>query len=170
MPNWIEGVLKIRGDFDNIKKLLSEEVKAYHYTDTNTGNYATEEINNGFKCEEYDDSYYEVSYGIESSAWLHFKGSDRAFVDDTEGIVIILDDPKAVTSVHIRQAWGFRYEYWVGLSKIYNVDLRLYGVELGMMFTEEVEIKDGEITLDNGKQYENFSEFIWKVPFYDMGG
>lgn len=170
MPNWIKGVLKVRGDFENVKKLLSEEVKAYHYSVINAGGYATEEIDNGFKCEECDDNYYEVSYDIESTAWLYFKGSDRAFVDDTEDIVIILDDHKAVTSVHIRQAWEFMYEYWVELSKKYNVDLRLYGVEQGMMFTEEVEIKDGKIILNNGKKYESFSEFIWKVPFCDMGG
>ncbi len=165
MPNWIQGSLKARGSLDDVKRFLSEGVEALHYSEIQM-------IDNGFKLEEYDNGYFEVSYEIPSDAWLYFADSSRAFPDETNGIILIVDEDTKIATVHIliRQAWGFDYDYWADISKKYNIELKLYGVECGMQFTDDLEIKNGEITKSDGKSYKKYCEFVWEVPFPKMGG
>ena len=67
----------------------------------------------------------------------------------------------------VRQAWDFPEEEWTEISKKYDVDLRLYGIERGMQFCQELEIIKGEVKLSKEKKYKNWD---WECPFPYLGG
>lgn len=183
MPNWIEGTLKIRSkDINDIKKFLEEAVgytcyscpltkeeKAECYgknreerpckTDENV-----KLFNKNVKYESYDDGDYVILKDL-----LFVKdGPRRAFInkeDETNEEWIDIESP--ILIMRIQQAWGFDAEGWLELAKKYHIDIRLYGIEHGMEFVQELEIIDGEVTIDKEIHYNNWD---WECPFPRMGG
>ena len=142
MPNWSEGSLRLRGKKTDIICFL--------------------------KSLETSDKY----------GWAYIPNTRRAFVigDPStiqESIDILLENnvkESTVCGLHISQAWGIEIESFVEISRKYHLDIRIDTVERGMMFTEQYEIINGEVTKDNGKSYETFEDFEWNVPYSFLGG
>lgn len=73
MPNWVEGVVKFRGKYNDIKKFLEEELIEVDMDFTQ--NPVQSIISNNVTVDEYGDVQ-----GISSSnTW--FKTFDRAYID-----------------------------------------------------------------------------------------
>ena len=67
----------------------------------------------------------------------------------------------------IKQAWGFEPDDFIYISKTYNLDLRITGFERGMGFDQEIEVINGEITLDKSTDY---NDYWWECPCPTLGG
>lgn len=159
MPNWIEGTMKLRGKQKDIMRFLDTEIivndsggDISDYVDRNNGD--------GF-----------VEYEFKNDPYVN--GTRRMFVD--ESYIYIDEDDECVCLVclNIRQAWSFSprgdedLRLWADFTKKYNIDIKLFGIECGMQFTQEVIAIKGERVINNEKQYENWE---WDCPFPNMGG
>lgn len=155
MPNWIEGTLKLRGESKDLKRFFDTGVQqpSYHFRDS----LKKEDF---IKCDYCDgDNLVE----IKEDAWI--EGTQRAFVN--EDCFVEFGDGCETVCIPIRQAWTFVAENWKNISEKYDLDVRLYGFEKGMEFSKEVEVIDGEITIDNEIKYEDWD---WDCPMPLMGG
>ena len=101
----------------------------------------------------------------------HIRETRRAFITDS---YVYMDDDEGIVCVDVKQAWAFDagsesqdLQKWKDISEKYNVDIRLYGIECGMQFTQEIIIVRGRKPIVNEKQYENWD---WDCPFPNMGG
>lgn len=155
MPNWIEGTLKLRGESKDLKRFFETAILPCQCFMREP--YKREDF---IKC-DFGDGYNLVE--IKEDAWI--EGTRRGFVND-ECFVAFGDEYETVC-IPIRQAWSFTVENWQSIAKKYNLDVRLYGFERGMQFCQEVEIIDGEITIDNEIQYDDWE---WECPMPLMGG
>ena len=176
MPNWIEGTLKIRSkDIENIKRFLKEAIKysceSCPYTNKPECYKLTNDERHS-RCEMFNPYGKAITFEdgeVLLKDQLYIKdGPSRAFIgkskDETYNYIEI-DTPVLVFPV--QEAWGFHSEGWLELAQKYNIDIRLYGIEQGMEFVQELEIIDGKITLDREIQYEDWD---WQCPFPRMGG
>lgn len=167
MPNWIEGTLKVRGKIENVKRFFFEGLNYY-------GNCT------GFEADPVPDAkeswmeivdnkeygYYYIDFDVEP----HVEGTNRAFVFADRDHPLYYEEEwnePAVAVMKVRQAWGFREEEWSEISKRFDVDIRLFGIERGMEFCREIEIIKGKVTMSKRTEYENWD---WECPFPYLGG
>lgn len=146
MPNWIEGTIKFRGNSENLKRFFAEGLEP------------------STLCFEHDQ-WNEVSIKDET----HIKGTQKAFIQNCE---VFWKETYSTISMPIKQAWSFaasdnELDAWAEISKIYGLDIRLYGFECGMEFCEEVEIINGEITMRKKIEYD---DWVWECPMPSLGG
>lgn len=157
MPNWIEGTLKLRGKREDIKRFFDEGLEASSWADPK---------DREDQVMDYSGENY-ISYGLKNLPCI--KGTRRAFIQNQE---IEMDDEEGVLCLDVKQAWGFScnesdLDQWKAISDEYNLDLKLFGVECGMQFTQEVIIIRGRSPIVNVTKYENWD---WDCPFPRMGG
>ena len=167
MPNWIEGTMKLRGKMSDIKRFIEDGIGLYDFLGENKRPKA-----DCIKDSSYDET--ELDYHIFNEP--HVEGTRRMFIRDSD---IWMNKPEGVCCFNIKQAWSFTAheptdkENLIALADKYNVDIRLYGIECGMEFIQEVIVhhghdsEKGKIVLDNCIQFE---EWAWECPFPDMGG
>lgn len=65
------------------------------------------------------------------------------------------------------QAKNFKAKDLAKISAKYGVDLRIFTTESGMEFCQEIEVINGEITIDRKVPY---SDFMWEAPDPRIGG
>ena len=156
MPNWIEGSLRVRGTMDKVERFFREGLAGVSILGEIRPNAVVVER-------------YEYSLTVRGAETIWVKGTRRAFVDNLDIGVDIPDDPEEVLTVAIpvRQARTFSEDDWKQISENFHVDLRLYGFERGGEFEKEIEIIDGEVTINREITYDDYT---WesKMPF--LGG
>lgn len=165
MPNWIEGTMKLRGKRDDIRRFIHEGIHGYDFL--------------GEK-ERPKDEYLRDS-STEDELWCeiyndpHIDGTRRMFIRDTSAYMAI---EEGVCCFNVRAAWSFLStdrdrDNLIAIADKYSVDIRLFGIESGMEFIEEVIVyhghgsEKGKIKLDNCISYEDWD---WECPFPRMGG
>lgn len=169
MPNWIEGTLKVRGNLENVKRFIIDGLNEYTLESAYRDNPTSKPKESWLEIEDNKEyGYYEININSESEPYV--EGTKRAFVSSTNCSVLYYEsewkDP-AIAVMKVRQAWDFPEEEWTEIAKKYNVDLRLYGIERGMQFCQELEIIKGEVKLSKEKKYKNWD---WECPFPYLGG
>lgn len=175
MPNWCEGVLKIRGTKPKIAKYLQENLTAVDWW---SNEYKTNvEYNEDGLTVSITDEITVKKKPLEELAVkpkptdLYIRGTHRAFIEsDQINIEFWTDDDDqeiVVTLDNFKQAWVIRADNFVGGAKAAGVDLHIFGFEMGMEYTQEVEIIDGEITINEETTY---NDYAWEVPFENLGG
>lgn len=161
MPNWIEGTMKLRGKRKDIERFFREGVET-------NADHNWEDISAQVTIEVNDD-VIEINF------------NDKPYISDTRQAFITSDylylrgkeDDEVTICVNVKQAWNFcaredgRDCEWDGIAKKYDVDIKLFGIECGMEFTQEVIILRGRRPVVNDKKYENWE---WDCPFPNMGG
>lgn len=146
MPNWCEGVMKLRGSKDNILRFLKEGFKPSYK-------------NSAIEIDEFGEEVNIINVN-------YIENTSRAFVDEQTAYIPEKEDPVVLT-LKIRQAWDFAVADFVGITEKYNLDIRLFGWERGMEFSREILIVDNNIIKDRAYKY---SDWDWEVPFSDLGG
>lgn len=149
MPNWCEGSLKLRGKYTDIKRFFLEEISCSFRDDY-------------ISLEEDDGWMYVVIK--DNTTWV--EGTQRAFING-EATFFQNNKNHFCCVVNVRQAWDFVPDDWVNVSKKFNLDIRLYGIECGARFCHEIEIIDGKVTLNAETKY---NDWEWECPFPNMGG
>ena len=86
--------------------------------------------------------------------------------DDIDSNVIRRDNT-ALIFIDVKQAWGFIADDLARISQKYGVDFRIFATESGMQFCQEIEVLQGEITIDRIIPYNDFN---WEAPDPRIGG
>lgn len=159
MPNWIEGTMKLRGKREDIKRFFREGLDASQWVKPEK---LEEQV-----TDNSGDGWLEFLFKHEP----HIKDTRRAFITDDYAY---MEKDEGVVCVNVKQAWAFYtggeskdLENWKAISEKYNVDIKLFGIESGMQFTQEIVIVRGRKPIVNEKQYEDWD---WDCPFPGMGG
>ena len=173
MPNWINGSLKIRGPYENVKRFFMENLNTYEDTfdeQTQKWNYIKQPKEKWLRStSEYGEAgSRELEICIEPQKWVYVEGTKRAFISSE---IIFINErrekEKSIAACEINQAWGFFPEEWAELSKKYNVDIRLWGLECGLCFGQEIIIEHGELLKDDEFKYDDWT---WEAPLPWLGG
>lgn len=167
MPNWCEGKLKVRGKKENIMKWLTECVAVWE-PDVEKGKllynaliYRKDVNGVSFTCD--DD---EIHVSVKRDA--HIAGTRRNFVEKYENDFLLgAEDGKDVIILPVEAAWALESEPYEEMSKKYGLDFRFYGYERGMEFNQEIEVVNGETTIDREIQYD---DYYWECPDPMLGG
>lgn len=165
MPNWCRGVLKVRGSVENVSKFLLEGIdyNDYQYTPliSKDGTTTLEEtaIPRGTVKKEIDDQ----GVCITCTEGLYIKDTRRMFISSDEIDCYRTD----LIFIDIEQAWYIEAKDLAKISSKYGVDLRIFATESGMEFCQEIEVINGEITIDREVPY---SDFMWEAPDPRIGG
>lgn len=157
MPNWIEGTLKLRGKHDNIHRFIKEAIMPSRMFGVI--------VEKEYVIDRSDDEDIDVTIKNEP----YIAGTRRMFIQDCD---VRMWGVFGVAVFDIKQAWSFSstQEDLETLQKIahtYDVDVRLYGIERGMEFTQEVIVTAKGVEKNEVKVYEDWD---WECPFPNMGG
>lgn len=172
MPNWCEGNIRFRGACKNIKALLENEVECVGHKAGSFMEVVT--LKPVVKAELYQLTMERPDNGdgVIFPAF-HIKGTRRNFLDGTtvefhgdydtdderEVRILVCDSFKA--------AWGIESKPYVDMSKKYDVDIHIFGWEMGMEFAQEVEIVKCELVKDEEVKYDDWD---WECPMPYLGG
>jgi hypothetical protein len=149
MPNFAEGTIKLRGRAENIKLALKYMFKA-------VGNVTIKEDTDG-----------ELITFTSSDSYFYINGTKRAFIDSKSFEIHLDDDFLIIELNNFMQAWHAIPEDYIEISEKFNVDIKIFTFEMGMQFTQEIEISKGKILKDIVRKYDNYG---WEVAFSNLGG
>ena len=162
MANWCTGNVRFRGTEENIKKFLDNEIVYV------TGGFDDLKEEKPKKTEnEYlyvlTLPYDRFSFYIKNTRRnFFFKNQIEIYWPDcepNEEIVVCIDDFNA--------AWDFSETGWLGHAENYGIDIRMFGYERGMEFSQIMTItRDGKVN-NNKIKYANYQ---WDCPFPNLGG
>lgn len=145
MANICEGVLKIRGKWENIKKfLLNEivEIQTYDLPYSDKGTERSPKIKD-------ENGVFSISTNMEYNI-LYFKNSQREWFGKCGGspkIEYCHEDENKYCTVYVDyySAWQVPEETLLRNSQKYSIDFRIYAFERGMQFNQELIIVDGKV-------------------------
>lgn len=157
MPNWCEGRLKIRGAVKNLMEFLE------------TGT----EVISPTNCKEkpfriiFNQNTGEVTLETKNSC-LWIKGAYRNFCYPDSNEWYARKENSIITIVFpFKAAWEIDPDPLKDLSEKYQLDFKIFGIECGMQFCQQIEIISGVITENQRIKYDDWD---WECPFPDMGG
>lgn len=155
MPNWCQGTLKVRGEYDNLKAFLENALKECAYA----GEPPEGPLLEVAEMPEYAD--------ITLRRMAHLKDTSRGFVEDGASFLLERKAGKQIIFLAAQFAWDIKTEELQRLSQEYGVDLKITAFEQGMQFERDIEIVQGIIVLDSTKQYQDYA---WMCPCPTVGG
>lgn len=153
MPNWAEGTLKLRGKTENIVSALKEMLLE----------------NQGTTLEEEHDGTL-LTFKTEND-YFYINGTRRAFISGKDIEIWLDEDDEDFVIIELenfKQAWAALADNYTEISSKFDVDIKIFTFEMGMEFTQEIEISKGEIIKNIVN--ENFTNYSWDVPFSRLGG
>ena len=151
MPNWAKGTIKLRGRAENIASALK-----YMFCD----NTVTVTVN-----EEWDG---ETLIFETTAPYFYINGTRRGFIE-TDSLEFWLGKDFLIVELQdFKQAWAAIAKNYQEISSKFDVDIKIFTFEMGMKFTQEIEISKGEIIKNIVN--ENFTNYSWDVPFSRLGG
>jgi len=165
MPNWCEGVLKVRGKKKELLNFINSGIIRYGYPRDELDDYTQYPLD--VKIDKYGDLFINET-DDKNHSWLYFKDSRRLFIEkDVNWLFWDEEDEEHIQCLDIKQAWRIEPYYLIEISKKYNVDFRVMAFECGMCFSQEIEIIKGELTLYKENQYDDYN---WEVYDPRLGG
>lgn len=164
MPNWCEGILKIRGKKENIINFLEEG------TSLSDGLWEPKEIKPKVKLNEYDEIEIENINKEKGTNCLYIKGTRRHLIAPINYEIYLynLDEEEQIICLeNFKAAWEIDTEALRAISNRYNIDVKIYGFECGMEFNQDVEIIKGKIMKDKEIHFKNYQ---WECIEPNLGG
>ena len=162
MPNWCEGMLKIRGKQEDVFNLLADNLQVWKTI-------IIKEPKLDMR-EEIDKEAIVVDKEGES-IWVkktaHIKGTHRNFVEPNDINVWKGKDGNACIAVEFKAAWAVESEPYIKLSKAYNVDIKIEAFERGMEFSRYILIENGSLKEDKETEYD---DYVWECVMPNLGG
>ena len=162
MPNWCEGMLKIRGKQEDVFNLLADNLQVWKTI-------IIKEPKLDMR-EEIDKEAIVVDKEGES-IWVkktaYIKGTRRNFVEPNNINVWKGKDGNACIAVEFKAAWDVESEPYIKLSKAYNVDIKIEAFERGMEFSRYILIENGNLKEDKETKYD---DYVWECVMPNLGG
>ena len=148
MPNWCEGVLKIRGEKNKLLEFLTKGLSPLSGTAENPP--------------EVDEYGY-----IKLSDENYINETTRGFVYADDELWINDEVEKPVVCLNAKFAWAVRANELLEICKQYNVDMKIYAFECGMCFNQDIEIVDEKIVRN---EIIKFEDYEWECINPIIGG
>lgn len=162
MPNWCEGMLKIRGKQEKVLDLLAENLQVWKRNIVNEPKFdIREEIDKeAIKINREDGCVY-----VGKLAYI--KGTHRNFVEPND--IGVNEDKNGNTciAIEMKGAWDILSDSYIDLSKQYNVDIKIEAFEQGMKFSRYILIEKGELKEDKKIEYD---DYVWDCVMPNLGG
>lgn len=155
MPNWCQGTLKVRGEYDKLKAFLENALNECAYVG---------EPPEGPLLEVEEMSEYVY---VTLRRMAHLKDTSRGFVEEDTDILLEKKAGKQIIFLDAQFAWDIKTEELQWLSQEFGVDLKITAFEQGAQFERDIEIVQGFISLDSVKEYQDYE---WMCPCPTMGG
>ena len=156
MPNWCEGMLKIRGKQEDVFNLLAENLTVLEFK---------------FGGREFvDENAIEINrqdFEICVQKTAHINGTCRNFVEPNDINVWKGKDGNTCIAIEFKGAWSIESEPYVKLAKEYNVDIKIEAFERGMEFSQYILIENGELKEDKEIEYD---DYVWDCVMPNLGG
>lgn len=143
MPNWSEGVLKVRGNYENVLKFFEENVETVDFF----GN----RDESALAIEKFDDG---MTMTLKKTGYI--KGTHRNFTESDYICIFRKDDDTACVPIHIKGAWSIDSEPFVKMSEDYAVDIKIESYERGMEFSQYILIEKGQLIKDENIEYDDY--------------
>lgn len=162
MPNWCEGMLKIRGKQEKVLDLLAENLQVWKTIIIKEPKFEIrEEIDKeAIKIDREDGVVY-----VAKTAYI--KGTHRNFVEPDDIVVYKDKNGNTCIAIEIKGAWDISSEPYINLSKQYNVDIKIEAFEMGMEFSRYILIEKGELKEDKEIKYD---DYVWDCVMPNLGG
>lgn len=160
MPNWAEGHIKIRGKTADIKKFLQQVFSAI----------PTIKFSHDGPIEIPREHEYEVDGKmvlLRSETNFYMEGSHRHFIQKDQLEFHLLEDEEQIEIPGFSAAWSAKPNYFIDISKKYNLAMKIYTWECGGQTNQVIEVDKGELLQDKNEQ---FDDYFWESTFGDMGG
>ncbi|MGT2814725.1 hypothetical protein ACVRYQ_09560 [Streptococcus intermedius] len=148
MPNWAKGTLKLRGRRENIASALKDML-----------------LNDNVSFEGGCDE--DLLVFNSTAHYFYINNTRRAFIETDQVEVWLEDDFCIIELDNFKQAWAAIPKNYQEISKKHDVDIKIFTFEMGMEFTQEIEIRKGKIIKDICNEFDNYR---WDVPFSNLGG
>ena len=157
MPNWSEGVLKIRGRNTDIISFLKYGIYAVNY------------LGEKREIETYLSTAGTIDLLTDDNNWFYVRGTTRGFIDTSE-INLWYNNlyDENILCLAFKQAWAIKTNELASISKLYNLDIKVYSYEFGMEFNQDIEIaRGGNIIQDKTITFNNYQ---WECTNPTLGG
>lgn len=162
MPNWCEGMLKIRGKQEDVFNLLADNLQVWKTVIIKEPKlYMREEIDKEAIVVDKEGE----SIWVKKTAYI--KGTRRNFVEPNDINVWKGKDGNACIAVEFKAAWDVESEPYIKLSKAYNVDIKIEAFERGMEFSRYILIENGNLKEDKETEYD---DYVWECVMPNLGG
>ena len=162
MPNWCEGMLKIRGKQEDVFNLLADNLQVWKTIIIKEPKlYMREEIDKEAIVVDKEGE----SIWVKKTAYI--KGTRRNFVEPNNINVWKGKDGNACIAVEFKAAWDVESEPYIKLSKAYNVDIKIEAFERGMEFSRYILIENGNLKEDKETKYD---DYVWECVMPNLGG
>ena len=153
MPNWLEGVVKFRGKYNDLKKFLEEELIEVDMDFTQDPPQSI--ISNQVTADEYGDIQ-----GISvSNTW--FKTFERAYISEMWSYSIYEEDDDnsdKIFCANVKSAWNLSINEVLEVAKLYHIDIKGHMFECGMCFEQDFEVnRDGNIIKNDTIKHNNYT-------------
>ena len=152
MPNWVEGVVKFRGKYNDLKKFLEEELIEVDVDFTQDPPQSI--TSNNVTIDEYGDIQ-----GISvSNTW--FKTFKRAYINEMWSYSIYEYDGSIdkIFCANVKSAWNLSINEILEVANLYHIDIKGYMFESGMCFERDFEVdRDGNIIKDDTIEHNNYT-------------
>lgn len=153
MPNWCEGVIKVRGKKNDVISFLENEILKMQYTalfqEPKSENIKMEDVGYGYAYQLNDDK----------KEYFYLNNSTRCFIEQNKIEIYIYsdtDENETYVTLKFKQAWDVEEDLLEKLSEKYNIDFNIYASERGMEFERYITIIKGEFTRNEIKKYDDF--------------
>lgn len=168
MPNWCEGKLKVRGKLEDIKRFLNEGINLY--LPGKDGRY-NEKVDKDKV--EYDDWAIIGSKQL-ANRECYVEGTHRGFIEYEPDYLLYeyngsTDEKDTIYGLILtyKQAWALHSEELLEIAKKYSLDMKIFGIECGMQFAQNILIVNGELKKDDTIGY---TDWFWECPDPWCGG
>ena len=152
MPNWVEGVVKFRGKYNDLKKFLEEELIEVDVDFTQDPPQSI--TSNQVTIDEYGDIQ-----GISiSNTW--FKTFKRAYINEMWSYSIYEYDGSSdkIFCANVKSEWNLSIDEVLEVANLYHIDIKGYMFESGMCFERDFEVdRDGNIIKDDTLEHNNYT-------------
>jgi hypothetical protein len=162
MPNWCEGMLKIRGKQEDVFCLLINNLSVWKTVLQKEPSISIVEIpdEDGIKIDVKNKTIH-----VNNLAYI--KGTCKNFVEPNDIEVYKGVDGNSCVALEFKGAWVINSEPYVNLSRKYNVDIKIEAFERGMEFSQFILIEKGELKEDKDIKYDNY---VWDCVMPNLGG
>ena len=157
MPNWCEGSLRIRGNKDDIRNFVKNEIVCSDYNETKKPE--IEESENYIVLRHPTRDCFYINDTYRNFFFTNQIEVDFDNYDEDEDCIVNIDS--------FNSAWALRSDGWVNHAEKYNLDFRMFGYEQGMQFSQIMTIlRDGSVS----EETQDYKDWMWDCPFPNMGG
>lgn len=171
MPNWCEGTLKVRGNYEDVRRWAVDALKCYnaHWTKDKDGmpQYVPKLAENGVIIEITNGDELCISV---RECDAHITGTRRHFIKKGEYSCFLQEKGNrkiARLCMNFEAAWKIDIEPLLEMSKKYDIDFCLHGYECGAEFNQSIIVEHGKIIKNEVIQ---FDDYAFECPFPNLGG